>query len=758
MPVEGGETNKDNRPPVHLGHNYVESVATSLVREFLARKSLSSTLEVMDQELPRDSESISNRAVLIHELHLEKLVFKNKSCSSSFRTLIELITKELLEKAFKHKTSSKIMADKLSPSHLVNGFNSRTVSVDTGEINDVPFAKPKTSKKEKEVDSKKPNGNHATRVDDCGKHNCLDDNKTRNMWRNHNGTISRLDQTARERYHSSVVDVSVENVLNDDDPIDIYDCGHSRVEEWLSISSGNNVDHNQIDVVETVVKPSTLPRTSGQKVLSSSKKLDCGPVVSSTDHMLSKRLSGNDIGIPRPHLLPSFKLDSQEEIEIKPIVSSSSTFVKFEQPSEDLILHKSNKERLRKHRIPSTSTEHDKVIQELRQRVGDLEVQDLSDTEMEEVFVAPVSTVVKKSPHTRTFRSITLSEAMNLKKIILGSPFRNFNLEWQHQNFTFCNYQDVMYGLVQKKGGPCGVVAAVQAYVILHLVFGDKPSCLKDGRLRPSRRERNRALALAIASILWKAGEKKRAVVAVLSGRTVLDTCGKLKTDGIIEKLLLKSFDYYEDLVNYLCGRTEDLQSDNSSSCITFLYSAILSRGIDRVLKDMDDPHSTLIGRHGYCTQEMVNLFLIGKAVSNVFDGMVELGTADKDKTILHGIPETSDIGFLSLFEHYQSCEVGSHYKNPLNPIWIVLSESHFSVLFATYKGALSVDLEGFLFDLFYYDGLARQDEEICLTIDPKGNVVHEPDDVDLVPPLELCIQTRWKGAAVDWNNTEPIL
>ncbi|XP_076326595.1 putative ubiquitin carboxyl-terminal hydrolase MINDY-4 isoform X1 [Tachypleus tridentatus] len=757
MPVEGGETSKDNRTPVNLGHNYIESVATSLIREFLARKSLSSTLEVMDQELPRDSESISNRAVLIHELHLEKLVFKNKSSSPSFRTLIELITKELLEKAFRHKTFSKIVADKLSPTHSINGFNSRTVSVDTAEINDVPFARPRTSKKEKEIDNKKPNGNHATKADNCGKHSCLEDNKTKNMWRNHNGTISRLDQTARKRYHSSGVDVSAKNILNEDGSIDTYDCGHSRVEEWLSISSGNNADHHQIDVVETNVKPFTLPHTSRQNFLSSSKKLDCGPVVSSTDHMLSKRLSSNDIGIPRPHLFTSFKLHSQEEIEIDPLVSSS-TFVKFEQPSEDLILCNSNKERLRKHRIPSTSTEHDKVIQELRQRVGDLEVQDLSDTEMEEVFVAPVTTIVKTLPHAKTSRSITLSEAMNLKKIILGSPFRNFNLEWQHQNFTFCNYQDVMYGLVQKKGGPCGVVAAVQAYVVLHLVYGDKPSCLKDGRLRPSKRERNHALALAIASILWKAGEKKRAVVAVLSGRTVLDTCGKLKTDGIIEKLLLKSFDYYEDLVNYLCGRTEELQSDNASSCITFLFSAILSRGIDRVLKDMDDPQSTLIGRHGYCTQEMVNLFLTGKAISNVFDGMVELGTNDREKTILHGIPEKSDIGFLSLFEHYQSCEVGSHYKNPLNPIWIVLSENHFSVLFATYKGALSVDSEGFLFDLFYYDGLARQDEEICLTIDPKGNVFHEPDDVDLVPPLELCIQTRWKGAVVDWNNTEPIL
>lgn len=27
-----------------------------------------------------------------------------------------------------------------------------------------------------------------------------------------------------------------------------------------------------------------------------------------------------------------------------------------------------------------------------------------------------------------------------------------------------------------------------------------------------------------------------------------------------------------------------------------------------------------------------------------------------------------------------------------------------------------------------------------------------------LVPPLDLVIRTRWPGAAVDWNGTDPIL
>lgn len=33
-----------------------------------------------------------------------------------------------------------------------------------------------------------------------------------------------------------------------------------------------------------------------------------------------------------------------------------------------------------------------------------------------------------------------------------------------------------------------------------------------------------------------------------------------------------------------------------------------------------------------------------------------------------------------------------------------------------------------------------------------------EAKDDDLVPPLEKCIRTKWPGASVNWNDTEPIL
>ena len=62
-------------------------------------------------------------------------------------------------------------------------------------------------------------------------------------------------------------------------------------------------------------------------------------------------------------------------------------------------------------------------------------------------------------------------------------------------------------------------------------------------------------------------------------------------------------------------------------------------------------------------------------------------------------------------------------------------------------------------FNLYYYDGLARQDEEIKLTVDLKSNQKGlVSNGLDLVPPLDSCIRTKWKTAVVSWNDTEPLL
>jgi hypothetical protein len=43
----------------------------------------------------------------------------------------------------------------------------------------------------------------------------------------------------------------------------------------------------------------------------------------------------------------------------------------------------------------------------------------------------------------------------------------------------------------------------------------------------------------------------------------------------------------------------------------------------------------------------------------------------------------TVEAGFLTLMEAFEYLQVGSHLKHPSRPVWVVCSESHYSVLFS---------------------------------------------------------------------------
>ncbi|MCD9642111.1 hypothetical protein HAX54_028750 [Datura stramonium] len=101
---------------------------------------------------------------------------------------------------------------------------------------------------------------------------------------------------------------------------------------------------------------------------------------------------------------------------------------------------------------------------------------------------------------------------------------------------------------------------------------------------------------------------------------------------------------------------------------------------MDSVQADRDDPSQPLVtAPFGHASQEIVNLLLSGEAVANVFDGRMDLG----GDMFVKGISTTVEVGFLTLLESLNFCKVGLHLKCPKWPIWVVGSESHYTVLFA---------------------------------------------------------------------------
>ncbi len=109
---------------------------------------------------------------------------------------------------------------------------------------------------------------------------------------------------------------------------------------------------------------------------------------------------------------------------------------------------------------------------------------------------------------------------------------------------------------------------------------------------------------------------------------------------------------------------------------VCFLFSLIMARTEELIKREVDDPSQPLVlPQFGHCSQELVNLVLSGRAVTNVHDGDKKLGSGESS-FLLRGISPIQTIGFLSTLEVMRYTKVGDHYKNPSFPVWVVGSSA----------------------------------------------------------------------------------
>ncbi|NWI59646.1 MINY4 hydrolase, partial [Calyptomena viridis] len=740
-----------------MDNSFVEEVAASLVREFLSRKGLKKTITTMDRELPRSAVSINNRNELRNVLHLHSLYKQNKTKENPLKTLLEIITNYFLEHRGTSRStgsSSTLSApqNKSSTCHLPELLDEDHVH---GNAITLDESKTQASRHDAEnpLDKILPSRKHQHRSEKC-----------------HSGTIhnSHLPsdgdkklKDSREDLKASTVSEELKSTVKEksklrsglivrgmmagpiaSSPEDLHkrrlpkrcssiSCtaqlkGEEHEEHDLSVSS--------TDFQESKGSPTQFNMEFASKTMShtSSASEKLRNIPKDTDDFFARLLSERErTKTEERKSVSSFGTDSSEK-SLKVSASHRHSGAGREKRERSI---KKNENRLSGHRKSPTSTgcKEDQMK----------DVLELVDVEDEET-----SGDVNKNPDLSTLymfqivsKAIDISLAKELKNLLFGSSLCCFSEEWKIQSFTFNNIPQLKYGIVQKKGGPCGVLAAVQACVLQQLIFADSNRNKDTWCLQPSEVHRTKCLAVAIADILWRAGGHDKAIVALPSGRQQFTPIGKYKADGILETLILHSAMRYEDLLEFLQQNIHQFEI-GPCGCILLTVSVILSRSINLVRNDFDVLTNRLIGSHGYCTQELVNLLLTGKAVSNVFNNVIELDSGNGNITILKGITSRSDIGLLSLFEHYDVCQVGCYLKTPKYPIWLVCSESHFSVLFCLEKDLLSDWKTGRRFDLYYYDGLANQDEEIRLTVDTT-QVCTEDKENDLTPPLEHCIRTK---------------
>lgn len=126
--------------------------------------------------------------------------------------------------------------------------------------------------------------------------------------------------------------------------------------------------------------------------------------------------------------------------------------------------------------------------------------------------------------------AIAPAQAEALNRLVFGRPRAIFGADW-HQGFYFREepddddeddedeVDDMRFGLVQRKGGPCGVLAPVQAQVLVGLLAScgkdDGDAKRKETVLRPSNAVRRNVLCDALATILWRIGDSRHACVVL---------------------------------------------------------------------------------------------------------------------------------------------------------------------------------------------------------------------------------------------------
>ena len=59
---------------------------------------------------------------------------------------------------------------------------------------------------------------------------------------------------------------------------------------------------------------------------------------------------------------------------------------------------------------------------------------------------------------------------------LLKYNLMNSNNLGDQKNKAFTFQDDISFGLVQKRGGPCGVLAVVQAFILKYLLFTKSPN------------------------------------------------------------------------------------------------------------------------------------------------------------------------------------------------------------------------------------------------------------------------------------------
>lgn len=307
------------------------------------------------------------------------------------------------------------------------------------------------------------------------------------------------------------------------------------------------------------------------------------------------------------------------------------------------------------------------------------------------------------SEHLATEEVLPEAELLELVQLLFGREPEVQDVErWMQVGFQLSEAPGTEWGLCQRKGGPCGVFAPVQAFIVKSLLFGNVRQGEVDEGLAALIQEqplalagegeaasRHSVLAHALATMVNRATPTSSYVLCEVSASDPQAAAEAVRGGniGVEIKVSLCRRKRISDVLAFLEDGAETWLA-GPCGVISFVSSVLLSRTLAGVREDMDDSSTPLITRFGHCNQELANLMLVGVAASNVFDGTRWLGDDPSSGFRLRGIESdglgTPPVGFLSELEPLRYLTVGNTYKHPEFPLWVLGSASHFTLLFSS--------------------------------------------------------------------------
>uniref|UniRef100_A0A182YCS4 Ubiquitin carboxyl-terminal hydrolase MINDY n=1 Tax=Anopheles stephensi TaxID=30069 RepID=A0A182YCS4_ANOST len=338
------------------------------------------------------------------------------------------------------------------------------------------------------------------------------------------------------------------------------------------------------------------------------------------------------------------------------------------------------------------------------------------------------------------------------------------------QGFAFSDFEPS--ALVQRDGGPCCVIAPVQAYLlkilltesaehrfneltadkcktlliqaVCQILMKCKTDVYRIVTLEETREpdagsistsETDQPSASCSGSVPSDQGpdtETHRASVdmhdaAMMHPAAIERTPSTWTSERFHERIRFSEHQHIDDVQKFYMQNFHVLTDE--CGVLLLLYTVLQTKGLEHILSEMSDPNESLIhDTYGCGSQALINLMLTGRAVPHVWDNEQDVGGMK-----LKGINQQSDIGFITVMEQLQYCTVGFFYKNPKNPVWVMGSDTHLTVLFSHEQRLVSPETPG---------EIARR---IFRQFDPDGsNFIPSPVLQDVLCALELVSEPEY--------------